>query len=72
MRPSELPIFLVQQLITVYFRDLQAGGVFVDRAVSSLLQEKLKSSRYGTDEYIARMVQVFEKKVGLLFSRFHN
>lgn len=43
--------------------NIQAGGVFVDRAATSLLQDKLKSSRYGTDEIIEEMVQEFEKKV---------
>ncbi|PVF93792.1 hypothetical protein CPB86DRAFT_789734 [Serendipita vermifera] len=42
---------------------IQAGGVFVDRAVRALLRRKLATSPiYGTDEMIDIMVNEFEKK----------
>lgn len=41
----------------------QAGGVFVDRAARTMLEAKLKNSRYGDEEFIDLMVQEFEQKV---------
>lgn len=41
----------------------QAGGVFVDRAAVTMLQNKLKGSKFDDSEYINIMVQEFERKV---------
>ncbi|PVF93793.1 hypothetical protein CPB86DRAFT_789737 [Serendipita vermifera] len=47
---------------------IQAGGVFVDRAIRSLLKQKLANSPvYGTDEMLNAMVNEFEKKTKRLF-----
>ncbi|EJD54462.1 hypothetical protein AURDEDRAFT_110099 [Auricularia subglabra TFB-10046 SS5] len=41
---------------------VQAGSVFVDRDAEKMLRMKLKESKFGTDEYIHEMMEVFEKK----------
>jgi hypothetical protein len=41
----------------------QAGGVFIDRAAEIMLTEKLRSSRFATEEFIKLMVEEFERKV---------
>ncbi|PVF93790.1 hypothetical protein CPB86DRAFT_789732 [Serendipita vermifera] len=47
---------------------IQAGGVFVDRALRVLLKQKLSTSAvYGTDEMVDAMVKEFEKKTKRLF-----
>lgn len=41
----------------------QAGGVFVDRAARQMLEDKLITSRYNTEDFLSRLVDGFEKKV---------
>ncbi|KAG8811747.1 hypothetical protein FRC17_002343 [Serendipita sp. 399] len=41
---------------------VQAGGVFVDRALSSMLSQKLAGSKYGDNESIEDMVKIFEQR----------
>ena len=40
---------------------IQAGSVFVDRAMHNLLERKLRGSRFNDPEDIAAMVSIFEK-----------
>jgi hypothetical protein len=48
----------------------QAGGVYVDRAIRHLLEEKLATSpTFGTKEMINIMMEEFEKKVCLEIRR---
>lgn len=41
---------------------VQAGAVFVDRDAEKMLRLKLKGSKFGADEYIQEMMQIFERK----------
>lgn len=41
---------------------VQAGSVFVNRDAEQLLKMKLANSKYGRDEYIYDMMEIFEKK----------
>lgn len=75
--------YLIQFDSYTYLIFLQAGGVFVDRAASAVLQLKLQESLYGSEEFVSEMIREFEKKVrpliwisvipclSLLFSPFH-
>ncbi|KAG8830436.1 hypothetical protein FRC18_008097 [Serendipita sp. 400] len=46
---------------------VQAGGVFVDRAIRTLLTEKLSESRFGDNESISDMVDKFERRTKRVF-----
>ncbi|KAG8813630.1 hypothetical protein FRC17_001477 [Serendipita sp. 399] len=46
---------------------VQAGGVYVDRAVEDLLKHKLANSNYGDEETISLMVRQFEQKTKRTF-----
>ncbi|KAG8813937.1 hypothetical protein FRC17_001373, partial [Serendipita sp. 399] len=46
---------------------VQAGGVFVDRALQTVLEQKLKDSDFGDPESIAAMVRSFERKSKRIF-----
>ncbi|KAG8822500.1 hypothetical protein FRC19_005842, partial [Serendipita sp. 401] len=46
---------------------VQAGGVFVDRAIRALLTEKLSESRFGDNESISDMVDKFERRTERVF-----
>ncbi|KAG8777654.1 hypothetical protein FRC15_011216 [Serendipita sp. 397] len=46
---------------------VQAGGVFVDRAMQNVLEGKLSTSNYGDAETIAIMVRQFELKTKRIF-----
>ncbi|KAG9054867.1 hypothetical protein FS842_003931 [Serendipita sp. 407] len=46
---------------------VQAGGVFVDRAIRALLTEKLSESRFGDNESISDMVDKFERRTKRVF-----
>ncbi|KAG8823670.1 hypothetical protein FRC18_010692, partial [Serendipita sp. 400] len=46
---------------------VQAGGVFVDRAIRALLTEKLSNSRFGDNESISDMVDKFERRTKRVF-----
>ncbi|PVF96871.1 hypothetical protein CPB86DRAFT_476431 [Serendipita vermifera] len=41
---------------------IQAGGIFVDRAVRRMLENKLRRSLFSGDEYLKEMVDAFERK----------
>ncbi|KAG8822058.1 hypothetical protein FRC19_006794 [Serendipita sp. 401] len=47
---------------------VQAGGIFVDEQAEIVLKQKFRNSRFGTSEYIAAMVRVFELKTKRLFT----
>ncbi|KAG9049918.1 hypothetical protein FS842_011453, partial [Serendipita sp. 407] len=46
---------------------VQAGGVFVDRAMQTILENKLKESSYGDSDMIAAMIRQFEQKTKRAF-----
>ncbi|KAG8819814.1 hypothetical protein FRC18_011910 [Serendipita sp. 400] len=46
---------------------VQAGGVFVDRGLQTVLEQKLKDSDFGDPESIVEMVRSFEKKTKRIF-----
>ncbi|KAG8754228.1 hypothetical protein FRC14_005283, partial [Serendipita sp. 396] len=47
---------------------VQAGGIFVDEQAEIVLKQKFRNSRFGTSEYIAAMIRVFELKTKRLFT----
>ncbi|KAL8278912.1 hypothetical protein RQP46_008581 [Phenoliferia psychrophenolica] len=47
---------------------IQAGGVFVDRAAASFLQQKLAGSMFGDAAHISEMIKKFEEKTKRKFT----
>ncbi|KAG8797751.1 hypothetical protein FRC17_007656, partial [Serendipita sp. 399] len=45
----------------------ETGGIFVIRAAERHLREKLRESRYGDDESIREMLEIFGKKTKVIF-----
>lgn len=43
----------------------------MDRAARTMLQAKLKNSKFGEEEFVELMVEEFEKKVCLSYSLVH-
>jgi hypothetical protein len=48
---------------------VQAGGIFVDRALRRMLEDKLRRSKFNHDNYFREMVESFERKVYSVHSR---
>ncbi|KAG8814707.1 hypothetical protein FRC17_000999 [Serendipita sp. 399] len=65
---NEKPLILEEVCASVC---VQAGGVYVDRAMEELLKHKLADSSYGDSEFIAVMTRQFEQKARLLIRAFH-
>ncbi|KAG9023827.1 hypothetical protein FS842_005635 [Serendipita sp. 407] len=41
---------------------VQAGGVFIDRALQGILEDKLRESEFGDPDSVTEMVRSFERK----------
>ncbi|PVF93799.1 hypothetical protein CPB86DRAFT_767082 [Serendipita vermifera] len=46
---------------------VQSGGVYVDRAAHDMLEDKLGTSQFNTEEHLATMVNVFEHRTKRIF-----
>lgn len=63
MRSGTYSLRSISCIILTVSSNEQAGGIFIDRALTSLLRNKLKPSRYGTDDVVYEIVRKFEEKV---------
>ncbi|KAG8807374.1 hypothetical protein FRC17_004491 [Serendipita sp. 399] len=61
---SERPLLLEEVCASVC---VQAGGVFVDRAMENVLKNRLAESNYGDPETIAIIIRQFEQKTKRIF-----
>ncbi|KAG8772201.1 hypothetical protein FRC20_002802 [Serendipita sp. 405] len=46
---------------------VQAGGVFIDRALQGILEDKLRESEFGDPDSVTEMVRSFERKTKRIF-----